>query len=212
MLYRYLNSLKRHLFRRKWRRINQHNRTSIENYCDLSKVIVGRESYGAISVMDASPRDTKLRIGSYCSIASNVRFLLGGEHQLASVSTYPFKVMKFGEAREAGSKGDITVGDDVWIGEGAIICSGVSIGQGAVVAAGAVVTKDVEPYAIVGGNPARLIKWRFDETLRRRLCGTNIAALFDSFKKDDIPLVYADLTEDVLNEILEKHNAQQKKY
>lgn len=186
--------------------MNQHNRTSIENYCDLSKVIVGRESYGRINVTDFSPLDTRLVIGSYCSVAPNVRFLLGGEHQLASISTYPFKVMKFGEAREAGSKGDITVGDDVWIGESAIICSGVSIGQGAVVAAGAVVTKDVESYAIVGGNPARLIKWRFGESLRQRLCEIDVAALFDSFKKDDMPLVYADLTEDLLNEILEEHN------
>ena len=71
---------------------------------------------------------------------------------------------------------------------------------------GEVVTKNVEPYAIVGGNSARLIKCRCGESLRRRLCGTDVAALFDSFKKDGMPLVYADLTEDVLNKILEEHN------
>ena len=198
--------LKLYLFRKKYRRLNRHNRTSIMNFCDLSKVFVGKKTYGVLSVTDFSPADTKLRIGSYCSIAPNVRFLLGGEHQIKSISTYPFKVMSFGDAREAGSKGDIIVKDDVWIGDGAIICSGVTIGQGAIVAAGAVVTKGVEPYAIVGGNPARVIKYRFDEKLRKKLCETDIVKLFDSLKKEDMPLVYEDLTEEVLNKILEKND------
>ena len=197
----YLNLL---IFRKKYRRLNRHNRTSIKNFCDLSKVVVGKKTYGVLSVTNFSPADTKLRIGSYCSIALNVRFLLGGEHQIKSISTYPFKVMSFGEDREAGSKGDIVVKDDVWIGDGAIICSGVTIGQGAVVAAGAVVTKDVEPYAIVGGNPARFIKWRFDEKLRQQLCKMDIVKLFDSFTKEDVPLVYEDLTEEVLMKILNR--------
>ena len=148
------------MFKKKYRKLNSHNFTQIMNYCDLSKVVVGKKTYGEIHVTDFSPADTKLYIGSYCSIAPNVRFLLGGEHQLYSISTYPFKVLTFGESREAGSKGDIVVKDDVWIGDGAIICSGVNIGQGAVIAAGAVVTKDVEPYSIVGGNPAKLIRKR----------------------------------------------------
>lgn len=199
-----LNYLKLYLFRKKYRKLNRHNKTTIMNFCDLSKVIVGKQTYGELHVTDWSPADTKLRIGSYCSIAPNVRFLLGGEHQLYSVSTYPFKVMCFGEAREAGSKGDIVVKDDVWIGDGAIICSGVKIGQGAIVAAGAVVTKDVEPYAIVGGNPARFIKYRFDENLRKRLLRSDIVKLFDSFKKEDLDLIYTDLTEEVLDKLLEK--------
>ena len=110
------------LFRKKYRRLNRHNRTSIKSFCNLSKVVVGKKTYGVISVIDCSPADEKLRIGSYCSIAPNVRFLLGGEHQIKSISTYPFKVMTFGEAREAGSKGDIVVKDYVWIGDGVIIC------------------------------------------------------------------------------------------
>jgi acetyltransferase-like isoleucine patch superfamily enzyme len=174
------------------------------NYCDLSKVVVGKKTYGEIHVTDYSPADTKLYIGSYCSIASGVQFLLGGEHQLYSISTYPFKVLSFGESREAGSKGDIVVKDDVWIGQNAIICSGVTVGQGAVVAAGAVVTKDVEPYAIVGGNPAKFIKYRLDESLRKKLEKTDVAALFDKFTKEDMPAVYGKLDEKMLDEFLKR--------
>ena len=192
------------LFRKKYRRVNSHNETLIMNFCDLSKVVVGKKTYGEIRVTDFSFADTKLQIGSYCSIAPNVRFLLGGEHQVDSISTYPFKVKCFGETREAGSKGNIVLKDDVWIGDGAIICSGVTIGQGAIVAAGAVVTKDVEPYAIVGGNPAKFIKWRFDENCRIALCKCNIVELFDRFTKTDMELVYEKLNETILTELLEK--------
>lgn len=196
--------IKFHLFKKKFRKLNSHNFTQIMNYCDLSKVVVGKKTYGEIHVTDYSPADTKLYIGSYCSIAPNVRFLLGGEHQLYSVSTYPFKVLCFGESREAGSKGDIIVKDDVWIGQNAIICSGVTVGQGAVVAAGAVVTKDVEPYAIVGGNPAKFIKYRLDESLRKKLEKIDVAALFDKFTKEDIPVVYEKLDEKMLDEFLKR--------
>lgn len=195
--------LKLKLFQQKWRRQNRHNDTWLMNICDPSKIIVGRRSYGMLNVSAFSPSDDKLRIGSYCSVAPGVWFLLAGEHQLHSVSTYPFKVKVFGEAFEAGSKGDIIIQDDVWIGTNAIICSGVTIGQGAVVAAGAVVTKDVAPYAIVGGNPARLIKWRFDERLRARLSQIDVASLFDKFRREDLPLVYKDLDHDTLDTLLE---------
>ncbi|MDE6350288.1 MAG: antibiotic acetyltransferase, partial [Treponemataceae bacterium] len=129
---------------------------------------------------------------------------LGGEHNLDTISTYPFKVKVFGAEREAGSKGDIVVKDDVWIGQNAIVCSGVTIGQGAVVAAGAVVTKNVEPYAIVGGNPAKFIKWRLDENLRKKLKKIDVAALVDTFTKDDMPAVYSKLDEEKLEALLKK--------
>lgn len=98
----------------------------------------------------------------------------------------------------------IVIKDDVWIGQNAIICSGVTVGQGAVIAAGAVVTKDVEPYAIVGVNPAKFIKYRLDETLRKKLEKIDVAALFDKFTKEDIPAVYEKLDEKMLDEFLKR--------
>lgn len=200
--------LKLKKFRRKFRRKNAHNFVSVVNMCDMNHVRVGRKSYGPISVIDSSPVDAKLIIGSYCSIAPGVQFLLGGEHNLNTISTYPFKVNVFGVEREAESKGDIVIKDDVWLSANAIVCSGVTIGQGAVVAAGAVVTKDVEPYAIVGGNPACFIKYRFEENLRRRLEATDIAALFDLFTEEDIEIVYSKLDEEHLDKLLEKYNVK----
>lgn len=199
-----LSVLKLKIFHRLFRLRNRHNLVCVVNMCDMNRVQVGRKSYGAISVIDFSSADTKLIIGNYCSIAGGTTFLLGGEHNLGTISTYPFKVRLFGEEREAGSKGDIVIKDDVWIGQNAIICSGVTVGQGAVVAAGAVVTKHVEPYAIVGGNPAKFIKYRLDESLRKKLEKIDVAALFDKFTKEDMTAVYEKLNEEMLNEFLKR--------
>jgi virginiamycin A acetyltransferase len=196
------------LFQKKrlWRLVNKDNGTILGNDFDINKVKVGKRTYGILTITDFSPLMTKIIIGSYCSIAPGVLFLLGGEHCLSSISTYPFKVKRFGYTNEAGSKGDIVVGDDVWIGTNAIICSGVTLGQGAVIAAGAVVTKDVEPYAVVGGNPAKLIKYRFDKKIINILNETDIVDLFDSFNKDDINCIYSDLSEDVLIKLITRKN------
>jgi acetyltransferase-like isoleucine patch superfamily enzyme len=153
-------------------------------------------------VTDFSSGNEKLIIGSYCSISKGVQFLLAGEHPVDTISTYPFKVNCFSMKQEAGSKGDIVVGHDVWIGTNAIILSGVKIGQGAVVAAGSVVTKDVEQYSIVGGNPAKLIRYRFEESIRKRLLSIDIVELFDKFTKDNVDLIYTDLTIDNIESIL----------
>lgn len=199
-----LSVLKLKIFHRLFRLRNRHNLVCIVNMCDMNRVQVGRKSYGAINVIDFSPADTKLIIGNYCSIAGGTTFLLGGEHNLDTISTYPFKVRLFGEEREAGSKGNIVIKDDAWIGQNAIICSGITVGQGAIVAAGAVVTKNVEPYAIVGGNPAKFIKYRLDESLRKKLEKIDVAALFDKFTKEDMPGVYEKLDEEMLSEFLRR--------
>ena len=119
----------------------------------------------------------RLVIGRFCSIACGARFLFNSaNHAMASLSTYPFPLFweEWGLDRaEVASawdnKGDIVVGNDVWIGYEAVILAGVTVGDGAVIAARAVVTKDVPPYTIVGGVPAKPIRRRFPEDTIRRL-------------------------------------------
>lgn len=148
----------------KWKLKNRHNETMIQNYFDIDVVSVGKKTYGYFSVFTFN-RDAHLNIGHYCSIAPDVTFLLSADHATCHLSTYPFKVKCLGEKHEGISKGDIFIEDDVWIGYRAIILSGVKIGQGAVIGAGAVVTKDVPAYAIVGGNPAKIIRYRFQSEI-----------------------------------------------
>ena len=139
-------------------------------------VTVGKHSYGLHKNMVAgASADAPLTVGTYCSIGPDVLFLCKVDHALHHVSTYPFKTLLWETEQgnqDAITKGPITLGHDVWIGARAIILSGVTIGTGAVIAAGAVVTKDVPPYAIVGGNPGRIIRKRFDDVLIEQLLET----------------------------------------
>jgi acetyltransferase-like isoleucine patch superfamily enzyme len=191
-----------YVFKKKWRKINQHNNTFPKNMFRSEKVIVGKKTYGSLNVIDFSSLDTKLEIGNYCSISPGVCFLLGGEHQITSISSFPFKVALFGYEREAGSKGDIIVCDDVWIGTNAIICSGVKINKGAIIGAGSVVTKEVPPYAIMGGNPARIIKYRFTEEIIEQLMIIDLCTLFDSFNENDVELIYSEFSKEVLKKLV----------
>ncbi|MBI3236491.1 MAG: CatB-related O-acetyltransferase [Chlamydiales bacterium] len=132
----------------------------------------GRGSYGNPTVFSWG-EGARLRIGNFCSIANEVQVFLGGEHRSDWVTTYPFSTLW---PRVAGhisghprTKGDVVIEHDVWIGLGACILSGVTIGSGAVVGARAVVTKNVPPYAIVAGNPAKIIRYRFDEEVIGKL-------------------------------------------
>lgn len=111
----------------------------------------------------------KLIIGKFCAIARDVKFIMNGaNHQVSGFSTYPFYIFGNGWEKAAPApedlpfKGDTRIGHDVWIGYNATIMPGVNIGHGAIIASQAVVTKDVPPYAIVGGNPATVIKLRFE--------------------------------------------------
>lgn len=118
-----------------------------------------------------------LRIGKFCSVACGAKFLFASaNHTQASVSTYPFPIffeewdLDIGDVTSAWDhKGDIVIGNDVWIGYEAVVMAGVTIGDGAIIGARAVVTKDVPPYTIVGGVPARKIRRRFSDDVIARL-------------------------------------------
>lgn len=132
---------------------------------------LGIGTYGMPKVHD-DDEGTTLRIGAYCSISSDVQIFLGKNHRIDWVSSYPFPAF-FVEAKHIPnfgvSRGDVTIGSDVWLCANCMILSGVTIGHGAVIGAGAVVTRDVEPYSVMAGNPAKHVRWRFDDKLRQGL-------------------------------------------
>jgi acetyltransferase-like isoleucine patch superfamily enzyme len=133
----------------------------------------GDFTYGIPSVWRWDEPAT-LVIGKYCSLSIEIVILLGGNHRSDFVTTYPFSTIAdwpeaSGIEGHPSSKGDVRIGNDVWIGMGALILSGVTIGDGAVIAARAVVSGDVPPYAIVAGNPARVVRMRFPDDVVRQL-------------------------------------------
>jgi len=136
---------------------------------------IGEYSYGHPS---KSPKvvhfgeDCRLKIGNYCSFAEDVWIVFGGFHRTDWVTTYPFSVLFDGAEDTTGvphAKGDIVIGNDVWVCTGAMIMAGVTVGNGAVIAARSVVTHDVPPYTVVAGNPARPVKTRFAPDIIEKL-------------------------------------------
>ena len=134
------------------------------------KYQIGNHTYGKPQVMQWGG-GASLKIGNYCSIGPNVTILLGGEHRFHWISAYPFNKIFKENAHLIGhpySKGNVVIGNDVWIGTGAIILSGVEIGNGAIIGAGSVVRKKVPSYSVVAGNPAEVLLYRFNkETINK---------------------------------------------
>lgn len=153
------------------RKLNKAQRSRIKFEQRYPQFTYGKHSYGVPEVHDWN-EGTMLHIGAYCSIAENVKIFLGGNHRTDWISSYPFPAF-FDEAKHiqnyARSRGDVVIGNDVWLCTDCMILSGVTIGHGAVIGSGAVVRRDVEPYAIVIGNPAQVVGWRFDESQRQAL-------------------------------------------
>jgi len=195
-----LNSIRRLLLQSKWRRLNSHNFTTIGNPSNYSlfpidKVKVGRYTYGDLFVIPYGETDGFLSIGSFCSIAKGVKFLLGGNHEMGHLLSYPIKSRIYKRSGcDSLSKGDIIICDDVWIGDGATILSGVTIGQGAVIGANCVVSKDVEPYEVVVGNPMRVVKKRFGDDIIDNLLKIDFDKIDKSFIDRELKNLYSNLT------------------
>jgi acetyltransferase-like isoleucine patch superfamily enzyme len=165
---------------------------------------IGDHTYGHPEVYEWG-EGTNLIIGKFTSIAGAVRILLGGGHRMDWGTMYPFSVLheKWPEAKgikgHPQSKGDVVIGNDVWIGFGATILSGVKIGDGAVVGARAVVSKDVPPYAVVGGVPAKVLKYRFDEDMVKKLLKLKWWHWDEDKIKEHIHLLCSDRIHELVN-------------
>ena len=151
-----------------------------------SRVSIGRFTYGTENVSVRQwGEGAALRIGAFCSIASAVNVFLGGNHRSDWATPFPFGHIyqeQLGGGEIVGhpqTNGDVTIGDDVWIAHGVTIMSGVTVGAGAVLAINATVLRDVAPYQIVGGNPAKPIRQRF---------GDDVVALLLELRWWDLPV------------------------
>lgn len=171
-------------------------------------MVVGKYTYGVENVRTLTwGEGSTLSIGSFCSLAANIVVYLGGNHRVDWITTYPFGhtsknvFNRFNGVGHPKTNGNVIIGNDVWIGSNATIMSGVKIGDGAVIANNSHIVKNVEPYTIVGGNPGKLIKQRFDDNTIKKLlelkwwnfddntineitpllCSTNLDELFERF-------------------------------
>lgn len=171
-------------------------------------MVVGKYTYGVENVRTLTwGEGSTLSIGSFCSLAANIVVYLGGNHRVDWITTYPFGhtsknvFNRFNGVGHPKTNGDVIIGNDVWIGSNTTIMSGVKIGDGAVIANNSHIVKNVEPYTIVGGNPGKLIKQRFDDNTIKKLlelkwwnfddntineitpllCSTNLDELFERF-------------------------------
>lgn len=178
----------------KWRKKNGHNRTELNCIIPLDKIVVGKGTYGMLNVLVYNwSLPSKLRIGNYCSISNSAVFMLGGGHDYHKIFTYPFRKMNMG-TDESISKGDIVLEDDVWLGENVTIMSGVTVGHGAVIGTNSLVTKDIPPYAVAYGIPAKVVKYRFSEEIIKRVSKIDMEKLNDNLIVEHIDELYEDVT------------------
>ncbi|KPW55102.1 Acetyltransferase, CysE/LacA/LpxA/NodL family [Pseudomonas caricapapayae] len=174
MAMKLIELLKSRKVRKHLRKMDKLERLAEKIRLHYPRAEVGVGTYGTPDIVEFGD-DSVLRVGSYTSIAEGVRILLGGEHRTDWITTYPFPAMveQLSDIKDySPSKGDVTIGSDCWICANAVIVSGVTIGHGAIVGAGAMVVRDVAPYSVVGGNPCKFIRWRFDEDVRDLLLQT----------------------------------------
>lgn len=191
--------LKLHVARAQWKSRNQHNRTIANTVFPQHLVQVGQETYGHLNVHSYGHQGEQLSIGSCCSIAGDVHFILSGAHDYRRFTTFPFEAYYSADGLQEKAKGPIIVEDDVWIGYGVLILSGVRIGKGAVIAAGSIVSKDVPPYAIWIGN--RVAKYRFAPEICEALQKVDLAAV-DMNKAADSKLLMAHVSAENLDAVL----------
>ncbi|WP_067434012.1 CatB-related O-acetyltransferase [Nocardioides jensenii] len=170
------------------------NIANLNRLVKAGRVTVGEHTYGGPPMIKTFTHDnTRLTIGKYSSISGDALILLGGKHATDALTTYPHRILwKMDGAGEDGfpmKSKDSFIGSDVWLCDNAIVLTGIRIGHGAIIGAGAVVTKDVPDYAIVGGNPAKVISYRFPEEQRKALLDIAWWDWPDEDVRDAVPLI-----------------------
>jgi acetyltransferase-like isoleucine patch superfamily enzyme len=180
-----------------------HHRLLLRHLISRGHLKIGRHTYGlrAHSISGASAM-AHVSIGSFCSFAPGVNILANVDHALERPSTYPFRTLLFAESDPKGNpggfnadavtKGSITIGHDVWVGQSALILSGVSIGTGSVIGAGAVVSRSIPPYSIAVGNPARVVRRRFSDIDVGLLLNSRWWEIPDAGLEKMLPLLYSE--------------------
>ena len=167
----------------------------------------GKYTYGNPTIHFNNP-DATLTIGNFCSIAVNCNIYLGGNHRTDWVTTYPFGHIhqgifkSFNGKGHPATKGNVIIGNDVWIGGNVTIMSGVTIGDGAVIANNSHVVKDVEPYTLVGGNPAKFIKYRFTPEQIEKLLQIKWWNWDDEKINNILPLLCSSNINEFINKVL----------
>lgn len=186
-----------------WKEKNTHNSTMPKIMFPISKVTVGKGTYGELDIRTFSDPNEAVKIGSFCSIAKDVVFVAGGRHSTDFFSTFPFKAMYNlpVDRKDSFSKGPIIVEDDVWIGTRAIILDNTLIGKGSIIGAGCIVSKDVPPYSIVVGNPQRIIKARLDPKITKKLYDFDCQKLDVDTIIENIELFYENIDDNTLDDI-----------
>lgn len=188
-------------FQEQWRKNNSENYTRAGNVFPTDKVTVGRYTYGTLIIHSYKQATEFLQIGSFCSIAEDTLFMLGGEHDYRNISTYPFKnIMSHDQIKEAITKGPIIIEDDVWIGCGCVILSGTKICKGAVIGAGSIISGEIPPYAIFAGG--RIVKYRFNKTVRDKLIGFDINKISGEKIEQYYDLLYTHVSEDNIDSLI----------
>jgi chloramphenicol O-acetyltransferase type B len=172
-----------------------------------SRISVGRYTYGNPRLMIWNESE-RINIGSFCSIAEEVVIFGGGEHRVDWITTYPLRIafddpLAYSDGHPA-SKGQTKIGNDVWIGYRAMILSGVTIGDGAVIGAGSVVATDVPAYAIVAGNPAKVIRYRFSPDIISKLEMVRWWDWSIEEIKMRMPILCSSNVENIINEYMQK--------
>lgn len=185
----------------RWKKNNQKNNIKLKSVIPLEMLDVGKATYGNLNIK-VYDKKAKIKIGNYCSIADNVVFLVGGEHDYKRISTFPFQSLIYKQKTKKNEKNDIVVDDDVWIGYESLILSGFHIGKGSVIGARSVVKGEIPPYSVYVGN--KIIKKRFSDEIINKLNDIDYSKIDHVFGDEYSIICQEDITEDNVDNIIKK--------